>query len=306
MKTFHHTTRQVRRGLSLLVPASALLLVACASTPANNPALDEARSVYSRAASDADAVRSAPVDLRQAEQALQRAEAAFKAGDDPQDVAHYALLARQRAATALQSGDIARAEQSVAAAGAERNRILMAARSQEADQARSQAQSARSQADMAREQAEQARQQAARQSASAQAAQDKVAKLQQEMAALQAKQTDRGMVLTLGDVLFDTGRAQLKPGAFATLDRLAAFMRDNPERKLDIEGHTDSVGSDSLNLALSQQRAESVRAALVQRGVDGARIQTKGLGKAVPVASNASAEGRQRNRRVEIVIGGAG
>lgn len=299
MKTFHQTTQHVRRGLAPLVPASALLLAACASTPANNPALDEARAIYSRAASDADTVRSAPVDLRQAEQALQQAEAAFKDGKDPQDVAHYAQLARQRAATALQSGDIARAEQSVAVAGAERNRILMAARSQEAEQARTQAQSARTQVELAREQA-------ARQGASAQAAQDRVAKLQQEMAALQAQQTDRGMVLTLGDVLFDTGRAELKPGAFATLDRLAAFMRDNPERRLEVEGHTDSVGSDVLNVALSQQRAESVRAALVQRGVDGARIQTKGLGKAVPVASNSSAEGRQRNRRVEIVIGGAG
>lgn len=168
----------------------------------------------------------------------------------------------------------------------------MTARSQEAEQARLQAQQQSALAEQQR--------------AAAAAAQARVAKLQQEMQQLQAQQTERGMVLTLGDVLFDTGRAELKPGAFATLDRLATFLRDNPERRLDIEGHTDSVGSDSLNLALSQQRAESVRAALVQRGVDGARIATKGLGKAVPVASNATAEGRQRNRRVEIVIGKAG
>ena len=310
--TSSRTPQPRHRSLWLLAPLSALVLAACASSPVSNPALEEARSLYSRASGDADTVRSAPVDLRQAQQSLQQAEAAFKAGDDPKTVDHYAYLARQRAAAALQSGEIARAEQSVASAGAQRNNILMAARTQEADQARTQAQRERDQAEQSRLQAEQAqqraqreREQAEQQRMAAQQAQAKVAKLQQEMAALQAQQTDRGMVLTLGDVLFDTGRAELKPGAFATLDRLAAFMRDNAERKLEIEGHTDSVGSDALNIALSQQRAESVRAALVQRGVEGGRITTKGLGKAVPVAGNDSAEGRQRNRRVEIVIANA-
>ena len=275
------------RGL-VLAPLAALLLAACASSPTTNPALEDARSVYSRAANDADTARSAPLDLRRAQDALQRGDAALKAGEDLTTVEHYAYLARQSAATALQSGEISRSEQAVTAAAAERNRILITARGAEADLARQQAQLARSQAQQ--------------QGAVAQDAQARVAKLQQEMAALQAKQTDRGMVLTLGDVLFDTGRAQLKPGAFATLDRLATFMRDNPERTLEIEGHTDSTGSDALNLALSQQRAESVRGALVSRGVDGGRIVTKGLGKAVPVAGNDTGEGRQRNRRVEIVI----
>ena len=275
------------RGL-VLAPLAALLLAACASSPTTNPALEDARSVYSRAANDADTARSAPLDLRRAQDALQRGDAALKAGEDLTTVEHYAYLARQSAATALQSGEISRSEQAVTAAAAERNRILITARGAEADLARQQAQLARSQAQQ--------------QGAVAQDAQARVAKLQQEMAALQAKQTDRGMVLTLGDVLFDTGRAQLKPGAFATLDRLATFMRDNPERTLEVEGHTDSTGSDALNLALSQQRAESVRGALVSRGVDGGRIVTKGLGKAVPVAGNDTGEGRQRNRRVEIVI----
>ncbi len=275
------------RGL-VLAPLAALLLAACASSPTTNPALEDARSVYSRAANDADTARSAPLDLRRAQDALQRGDAALKAGEDLTTVEHYAYLARQSAATALQSGEISRSEQAVTAAAAERNRILITARGAEADLARQQAQLARSQAQQ--------------QGAVAQDAQARVARLQQEMAALQAKQTDRGMVLTLGDVLFDTGRAQLKPGAFATLDRLATFMRDNPERTLEVEGHTDSTGSDALNLALSQQRAESVRSALVSRGVDGGRIVTKGLGKAVPVAGNDTGEGRQRNRRVEIVI----
>ena len=125
------------------------------------------------------------------------------------------------------------------------------------------------------------------------------------MAELKAQQTERGMVLTLGDVLFDSGKAELHSGAMPTIDRLAEFMRENPDRKLQVEGYTDSIGSDDLNLGLSQRRADAVRAALVQRGVDGARIATRGFGKAKPVASNDTTAGRQLNRRIEIVIAGA-
>ena len=308
-----------RLRLTLIPAATAALLAACASAPMSNPALEEARSLYRQAADDADAARSAPLELRRAQQALQQAEATMAAGGDEAVVDHQAYLARQRAATALQQAEIARADQAVSAASAERNRILMAARASEAKQAIGQAQVARSEAEQSRLQAEQsqmqaeqsliqaekARKDAEAQLAAAEAAKARVAKLQEEMAALQAKKTDRGMVLTLGDVLFDTGRAELKAGAFDTLDRLASFMRDNPERKLTIEGHTDSVGSDDYNIGLSQRRADAVRAALVNRSVDGGRIATEGLGKARPVAGNDTAEGRQRNRRVEIVISDA-
>lgn len=293
--TIIRSTPRLHRGLLLAPLAAAALLAACASAPPSNPALEEARGVYTQASNDADTARSAPLDLQRAQDALQKGDAALRDGEPLNIVEHYAYLARQSASTALQSGEIARAEQAVAAAGAERNRILLSARGAEAERARAQAEQARAQAELARSQAQQ-------QGAAAQSAEARAARLQREMEAMQAKQTDRGMVLTLGDVLFDTGRAELKPGAFGTLDRLAAFMRDNPERTLQIEGHTDSTGSDALNLALSERRAESVRAALVNRGVDGARIQTRGLGSAAPVASNGTAEGRQRNRRVEIVI----
>jgi outer membrane protein OmpA-like peptidoglycan-associated protein len=315
-----------------LAPVAAVFLVACASVPVTNPKLDDARALYGQAAADADAARSAPLELRSAQEALTRAETALKAGEDAATVDHYAYLARQRSATALQAGEIARAEQAVAASAGQRERILMEARTREADQARSQAERDRAESERARMQAEKdraeserARMQAqtasadAEQSrmaaqaqlaaaqaaqADAQAAQANAAKLQNQLAELEAKQTDRGLVLTLGDVLFDTGRAELKAGAFRTVDRLATFMRDHPERSLDVEGYTDSVGSDALNMTLSQRRADAVRAALLERGVDGARITTSGLGKASPVASNDTAEGRQRNRRVEIVISG--
>jgi outer membrane protein OmpA-like peptidoglycan-associated protein len=295
-----------------LVPATALLLVACASTPPNNPALNEARALYNQAVNDVSTARAAPLELRSAQQALQQAESALQAGDDPSAVDHYAYLARQRAATAMQAGVIARAEASAEVSTADRTRIVMEARTREAEasareaEARTrEAEASNAAAQKARDQALVSRMEAGQQQAAADAARARAAKLQQELAALQAQQTDRGMVLTLGDVLFDTGRAELKAGAFGTVDRLATFLRENPERRVAIEGHTDAVGSDSSNLSLSQRRADAVRAALVSRGIDGTRITAQGMGEAVPVASNDTGEGRQRNRRVEVIIANA-
>jgi outer membrane protein OmpA-like peptidoglycan-associated protein len=278
-----------------LVPAATALLMACASTPPNNAALNEARALYNQAVNDVTTARAAPVELRAAQEALQQAEAALNDGDDPSAVNHHAYLARQRAATAMQAGVIARAEASAAASSAERNRILMEARTREAEAGNAAAQKARDKALVARMAAGQ-------QLAAAEAASAQAAKLRQQLADLQAQQTDRGMVLTLGDVLFDTGRAELKSGAFSTVDRLATFLRENPERRVAIEGHTDSVGSESFNQTLSRNRAKSVRAALTSRGIDGGRITAQGMGEAQPVANNGTAEGRQRNRRVEIII----
>ena len=288
-----------------VVPAAAVLLVACASTPPNSPALNEARALYNQAVNDVSTARAAPLELRNAQQALQQAEAALKAGDDPSAVDHYAYLARQRAATAMQAGVIARSEQSATASTADRTRIVMEARTSEAEARTREAEASNAAAQRARDQALVSRMEAGQQQAAADTARARAAKLQQELTALQAQQTERGIVLTLGDVLFDTGRAELKSGAFSTVDRLATFLRENPERRVAIEGHTDAVGSDTSNLSLSQRRADAVRAALVSRGIDGTRITAQGMGEAVPVASNDTAEGRQRNRRVEVIIANA-
>jgi outer membrane protein OmpA-like peptidoglycan-associated protein len=299
-----------------MLPALTAALMACATSAPTNPALTEAQAVYQKAAADADVARSAPLELRASQNALNQAEAALKAGEDSVTVDHLAYLARQRATTALRTGEIARAEREVTEAGRERERMLLAARTREAEagtaaalKARAQAEQAKQQAEQAlqqaqkdRTQAEQARQESEQQLAAAEAARAKAAKLQKELTDLQAQQTDRGMVLTLGDVLFDTGHAQLKAGAFSTVERLAEFLRNNPERTVAIEGHTDSVGSQDYNEALSQRRADAVRMALIERGTEANRVTTKGLGKAQPVANNNTAEGRQRNRRVEVVI----
>jgi outer membrane protein OmpA-like peptidoglycan-associated protein len=129
-----------------------------------------------------------------------------------------------------------------------------------------------------------------------------LASTREQLAELQAKQTSRGTVVTLGSVLFATGRSELLPGAQASVDRLARYLTENAGKTALIEGHTDSTGSDTTNLRLSQDRADAVRVALMSRGIDPQRITATGLGSSQPIAPNSTAEGRQQNRRVEIII----
>lgn len=126
--------------------------------------------------------------------------------------------------------------------------------------------------------------------------------LRRQIAELNAKQTERGLIVTLGDVLFETGRSDLKANAHTNLSKLVVFLNQQSERSLVIEGHTDNVGSDSYNQELSQRRADSVKIFLIENGVASSRITAVGQGESAPVASNDSVSGRQLNRRVEIVI----
>jgi outer membrane protein OmpA-like peptidoglycan-associated protein len=127
--------------------------------------------------------------------------------------------------------------------------------------------------------------------------------LAQQVEALQTAETDRGLVLTLGSVLFESGKANLRSGAQRTVERVAEFLNEYPDRSILVEGFTDSEGSESYNRDLSKRRAQAVRDLLVRHGVDGSRVETEGYGEQFPVANNATAEGRQQNRRVEIVVG---
>ena len=136
----------------------------------------------------------------------------------------------------------------------------------------------------------------------ASASAQRVDSLEAQLADLKVQKTERGLVLTLGDVLFDTGQATLKSGAYGTLDRLATALRDKSGRKVLIEGHTDNVGSDESNQGLSERRAQSVQSALMQRDVARSQITAMGKGENFPIASNDSADGRQSNRRVELIF----
>jgi outer membrane protein OmpA-like peptidoglycan-associated protein len=256
-----------------IIPPAALagtlagLLGACATTPPHSDQLDRARAEVQTLSQMPMAQQAAAQDLQDARNRLAQAEAAQQHSQPLSEVDHLAYLAERHAQTGEARVQEAMAKQQVANAGEERNRALLEARSREANNAKEQ-----------------------------------LAATQAALAALQAKQTDRGMVVTLGDVLFDSGRATLKPGAVETLDHLAAYLQSNPQTRVLIEGHTDSTGSAATNEELSQRRANAVAAALMERGVPAQSLQAVGRGESLPVASNATAAGRQQNRRVEIIF----
>ena len=255
--------------------AVAMTFAGCASTPTTNPALENARTAVRSAEADPNVGKSAALDLQAAKSELQDAESAAMKHDEA-GIAQPAYLAAQTARLAQLNASAKADDARVAAGQTERDRIQLNARTAEVDSAK-----------LARDQAKQ-----------------KASALQSEVDALNAKPTDRGLVLTLGDVLFDTGKAGLNPGASRNLDHLVQFLTEHDDRRVEIDGYTDSVGTDSFNLDLSQRRADTVKAVLVSRGIDSSRIVSRGYGKEFEVASNSEASGRQLNRRVEIVIGG--
>ena len=126
--------------------------------------------------------------------------------------------------------------------------------------------------------------------------------LEEQILALTTTQTDRGLVMTLGDMLFDTGEAELKPSANRVVLKIVQFLQLNPKRVVRIEGYTDSTGGKQENLKLSRDRAQSVADVLIDLGIDDKRIQVEGYGDEYPVDANASERGRAQNRRVEIVF----
>jgi len=274
---------------------TALALAACAGMPQPNPALETARTAVQSAEADPNVNRYAPLDLEAAKKQLEMAETAYQQRKEA-EVGQPAYMATQEARLA-QAHAAAKADDARVAAGqTERDQIMLAARTREAQNAQLAAANAQLAAANAKQEANSAIVQRDQ-------ANEQAARIQAELDQMKAKPTPRGMVLTLGDVLFDTGRSELKPGAARTLDQLSQFLMDNPERRVQIDGFTDSVGSDAYNEELSQRRADAVKAALMTRGIDPARIGTEGYGKAYPVASNNDSSGRQLNRRVEVVIG---
>jgi outer membrane protein OmpA-like peptidoglycan-associated protein len=290
--------------LAKLCAATALAggLSACQTPPQNNADLTAARAAVVQAGANPYTARSAGVEFNRAQQTLRRAEAAWAERHDNEETQHLSYLVQRRAETALAVAQQAQADEQVQQAGAERERMVLEARTREAEIARrnalaaqSRAQSAQSQAQSAQSQAEQARQQLAQQA-------ERNAALERDLQALRARPTERGMVVTLGDVLFATGRATLQPGAQRSVQQLADVLKQYPERRVLVEGFTDSTGSDQLNMALSQRRADAFRLALLRAGVTPERIEVRAHGKAFPVADNATAAGRQQNRRVEVLF----
>jgi len=279
----------------LLCTALAVVAVACASTPKRIAVIEDARATLQQVESMPMAGQVAAQELDTARAALRNAEELAADRAKPDAINNAAYLSKRHSQIAQQQIAAAQAKKSIETAERERQAVLLEAREREAQMNAEAAQL------QARENAIKS-EELARSKQDIEAANRQLDQLQRELAELNAKKTERGLVLTLGDVLFDTGKATLKPGARPALDRLAKFLNESPERSVIIEGHTDNVGPDELNQELSQRRADSVRTALLGNGVTADRINTVGKGEAFPIASNDSAGGRQQNRRVEIVI----
>jgi outer membrane protein OmpA-like peptidoglycan-associated protein len=274
------------RRSAVLLAALGAVLGGCASTPDRIQELETAQALVAqvevspRAGVAAANVSEARKSLDQAIQAADRGALG--------DAKFHANVAAAHAQIANEKILTAQAQEALAQGAAERERVLAEARTREAVIANQQADVANQQADVAEQRAASLEQQ--------------TQKLEEQLKDLQARKTERGLVLTLGDVLFDTGKANLKPGAYSTIDRLANALKEVPTRSVVIEGHTDSMGSDDYNQQLSEQRALAVQSALMQRGVQGSQINTAGKGEGMPVAGNDTAAGRQQNRRVEVIF----
>lgn len=275
-----------------LLVAGFFLLSACVTTPEPPEVPLDARIKLTALQSNPQLATRAPVEMRAAESAVEAAEAPHP---DGKYATHLVLLADQKVEIARARAQSRQYEDQRQALSEESERARLEARTKEADRARSDAQSARADADSARADASSARDEVAASRAAR-------LELQRQITELNARETDRGLVVTLGDLLFATGKSDLTGGAGANLDKLAAFLGEYGDRTVLIEGHTDSVGSEESNQFLSQRRAESVKSYLVSRGVQANRLTTLGLGQGSPVSSNDTATGRQQNRRVEVII----
>jgi outer membrane protein OmpA-like peptidoglycan-associated protein len=266
----------------------ALLLGACASTPTTSAMLDQARGQYDAAQNDRQVTRYAPLELKQAADALDQANVAAARGESVEQVDKLAYLARQKSATALEVGRQKAAEAQVAQAGRERDAIMLEQRTLEAQRAMAQSADAQRRTEQAED--------AARQS------QARAAQLAAELADLAAKKTDRGTVITIGDVLFASGQARLTAEGMGRVRKLADVLQQNPQRTVLVEGYTDNVGSHAYNEELSARRADAVRSALMEMGIARERVAVRAYGESNPVASNTTPAKRQLNRRVEIIL----
>ena len=254
---------------------AAVLLAACASAPTQPAGSAALRTRLTALQADPQLAGRAPLAVEQANVAVTAAE---KPQTDPVINAHLQFMADRKISIAAADARSQWAVDQRKDITAQRAAMQLNSRTQEADVAKQK--TAIAVADGQRNAAE----------------------LQQQIDDLQAKQTDRGLILTLGDVLFTTGTANLNMGAGAQLTKLAGFLNKYPDRTAQIEGYTDSVGSDEYNQGLSQRRADAVKGYLVHQGIDTQRLTATGNGESAPVGDNASETGRQQNRRVEVII----
>jgi outer membrane protein OmpA-like peptidoglycan-associated protein len=299
--------KELHKGL--LAAISLAALQACTSVPVENAQLSAAQAEFKSAQAMPEVPAMASAELRDAQTTLEQARAAWATQEKPADVNHLAYLASKKIAIAQTVASQRLAEKAINDAQGNRQQTLLVARTLEAENAQRAAESAQRSAqasqlaaEVATQQAQEAQGQTALARQDAQTAQANAAELRGRLSEMNATQTERGMVVTIGDLLFDNNSAVLKPGSGQSVQRLGAFLKVYPKRNALIEGYTDSVGSADSNQGLSERRADAVRSALVATGVVGERLVMRGYGEAYPVGNNQSADGRLSNRRVEVIL----
>jgi outer membrane protein OmpA-like peptidoglycan-associated protein len=266
----------------------------CASQPINQ-SLAEAHSSYNTALSNPQITNLAALELKDAGDTLKQADTQFDKKADPAVVNQLAYIAYQQVRVAQETAFRKTDELTVTNASAKRDQVRLAARTVEADTAKHEVLVAQETANI------QAVELAAA-SANAEHDQQTISRQDKQLKELNAKQTKRGLVITIGDVLFSSGKSNLKSGGMNNVRKLSAFLEEYPKYRVLIEGYTDNTGLTTSNQLLSEHRADAVKAALIDMGIADNRVITKGYGKQYPVARNNNSANRQQNRRIEIVM----
>ena len=296
-------------SLNILLAGTVLALGACASGPKTTSLLDQVHADYSQAQGNPKVATYAPVELQAATEAMNKADAAAKERESLETIDKLAYLTKQKIALANEVASRKSSEAEIANAKAVRDKVVLDQRTAEAIQARMKAEDAQRAAQAALTAAAVATQQKnvaqANESEAQRLAAEAIARNQQleaQLSELAAKKTERGLIITLGDVLLSVAQARLNADGQSMVQRLATVMQQNPKRSVLIEGFTDSTGSSTYNQELSERRAMAVRDALLSAGVERSQIAVRGYGESYPVAGNDTAMNRQLNRRVEIVL----
>ncbi len=290
----------IARNTLIGAAVASILLVACTTAPVKPDGAAEARVKLTQLQSDPNLASRAAAAIKDADIAVRAAE---QPEADKELAANRVYLADRKVDTARALAETRLSEDQRALISAQRDSARLDARTREANAAESQVATERAENAAQRVAADRARDDAANAAEVAAASSgQQAAELQRQIDVLQAKPTDHGLVLTLGDVLFTSGRADLKAGAAGNLNKLVAFLDEYPDRGVSIQGYTDSVGREDYNQGLSERRAGSVKSYLAGQGISSSRLSALGKGQSDPVADNDSAAGRQQNRRVEVII----
>lgn len=270
-------------------------LTGCATTQDPSEKLTSLEQEYQTLEQKGFVNEYAPVALQEANEAIERVRDAEERGAESDLIAHYQYLAQKKLDIALAKAKHQQALAVIENSDLRRKEVMLSAKEREANQAMATAEAMRLQAEMANQEAAAARREAKEMS-------QKANELAGTLRDLSAKETDRGLVLTMGNILFELDKASLKSGTERTLERVAEFLKQYPDREVLVEGYTDSTGPEQYNQELSQERAKAVADKLAEYGVQDARLKTKGYGEEYPVANNDTKAGRQQNRRVELVV----